>query len=171
MRSIVTPWPCHAARIGDHAMLDLRQHEARILRSDPDVAAERALEGAADDPALQGADDRDVEIEQRLHGALTALDEGEIVDVLGPDPDLADVAARGPGLPIGTPDRGAHVGILRELAEDVAQALVHLVVGGVVFVGSVVADESDRTGVFEGDQIRTHGVPFRRRAQRGFTPS
>src|SRR5690606_11321168 len=104
----------HAAGIRDHAVLHLGQHEARVLGGDPDVAAERALEGAADDPALQRADYRDRQLEQRLHGALTALDEGEVVDVLGPDADLTDVAPRGPGLPIRAPDRAADVGILRE---------------------------------------------------------
>ena len=61
-----------------------------------------------------------------------------------PVADRADVAARRERLALAPPDHGPHVGPALQLAEDLEQPLVHVVVEGVVLLGVVVGDRGDR---------------------------
>ena len=79
--SLTTPVAAHlvehrdAAGVGDHAVGDLGQPEARALGRDADVAQQRPLERAAHDPALAGDDDRRVEVPELLDAAVATAHE------------------------------------------------------------------------------------------------
>ena len=68
-------------------------------------------------------------------------------------PDRADVATRRPALALAPPDHRPHVLALAQLAEDVEQGGVHLVVEGVVLLGVVVGDRGDRPVDVEPDLV------------------
>jgi hypothetical protein len=139
------------AGVGHHAVLDLRQPHARALARDPHVAQERALERAADHPALQRHDDRRRDREELLRAGVAALDEVEVADVLGAHAELRGVAPRRERLAVATPHDRAHVVAAVELGERSPELCVHRVVGGVVLVGPVVAEHGHRAVVFERD--------------------
>ena len=79
--------PAHPAGVGDDAVADLGKHEPGPLGGDADVTEQRPLERSPDRPALDGHDDRRVEVEDLQHAPMAAghqLVVGERGDV-GPD--------------------------------------------------------------------------------------
>ena len=68
-------YPRHPAGVGDHAVPDFGQHEARSFGGHPDVAQERPLEGRTDRPALEGDDDRRIELEDGADPAVSPAHE------------------------------------------------------------------------------------------------
>ena len=74
--------------------------------------------------------------------------------------DGADVAARRPRLALAPPDDGPHVRLALQLAEDLEQGEVHLVVEGVVLLGVVVGDDGDRAVVSRASPVRRASFPL-----------
>ena len=62
-----------AAGVGDHAVRHLREHEARLLAGDADVAQQRALEARADGPPLHRHEDRHVQLEHLPYAGVRAI--------------------------------------------------------------------------------------------------
>jgi len=73
-------------------------------------------------------------------------------------PSCAGVAPGRERLAVAAPHDRAHVAAALELREHFEQARVHRVVRGVVLLGPVVADDSDRTLELERDELLRHGV-------------
>src|SRR5947209_1071039 len=80
-----------AARVGDHAVADLGQHELGVVGGDADVAQQRPLEGAADGPPLDGDDDRRLDVPHLLNAAVAAAHQFVVGQVRLLDADRADV--------------------------------------------------------------------------------
>ena len=77
--------------------------------------------------------------------------------------DGGDIAAGREGLALRPPDDRPHVRARRELAEDLEQPKVHLVVEGVVLLGVVVGDDGDRTVDLQADLVGHDQLPRRGR--------
>ena len=142
-----------ATGVGDHAVGDLGQHEARVLGRDPDVAEQRALERGADRPALDRDDDRRVEVEDLLHAPMALAHQLVVRHLDFATADGGDVAPRRERLPLTPPDHRPHVGSAAQLAEDLPEATVHRVVERVALLRVVVGDHRDRAVVFEPDLV------------------
>ena len=79
--------------------------------------------------------------------------------------DGAHVSPRRPGRALTPPDHRPHVVTLTELAEDLEQAGVHLVVERVLLVGVVVGDDGDHAVDVQSDPLVAHrGAPICGRA-------
>ena len=134
----------HATGVGDDAVGQLRQAEARALGSDAHVAQQRPLERAAHHPALAGDQHRLVHLPQLLDATVAPSHQLVVAQLGLLRADRAHVTARREGLPLAAPDHDPHVGAPSQLGQDVEQREVHLVVERVVLVRVVVADGRDR---------------------------
>ena len=100
----ITPW------------VDLRQHEPRVVGRDADVAQQRPLERAAQRPALDGDDDRRLDLPDLLDASVPRGHQLVMGALVVQHADRADVAPRRPRLALASPDDGAHLGRSRSSA-------------------------------------------------------
>ena len=156
------PGHLHQARgspgVRKHAVHHLGQAHARILPRDAHVAEKRPLEGSADHPAFEGHENRGLQREELLRSPVPPLDELEIADPARASAEFGEVAARRKRLAVAPPHHGPQALALAQLAENLPEPLVHLVVGRVVLFGPVVAHDRHRTVELERDRLAAHRV-------------
>ena len=139
-------------------MDDLGEHHPGPDGGNPDVAQQGPLEGPADDPPLEGADDRTRHGQEHLRRPVAALDELEVRDVLDPQAELGGVPTRRKRRALASPDDGPKLVHPVHLGQHLPQPSVHLVAHGVVLAGAIVGDHGDRSVHLQPDQISVLGA-------------
>ena len=122
--------------------------ELAVVGGDADIGQHRDLHAAAQAEAADAGDDRLRIIRQQraLRGALPRIflrGLGVVAGLL----ELADIRARDEGLVAGADhDHDAHLGIVAQLDQRVAEPLPHVERHGVALFGIVEGDDADAVG-------------------------
>ena len=141
---------------GDEADEHVGVGEVGALGHEHDVGQGHEAAAEPDGRAVHGGDDRHPagdHARSRSAGRATSVSLAQ-VGVLGELVDVVEVAAGGEGPAVAGEHGDPGVGVGVELREELGQALVQLVVGGVELVGPVEADDPDRAVGLDLDRRR-----------------
>ena len=124
---------------------DVRVGEVRALGHEHDVGQRDEAAAEPDGGAVHRGDDRHAgtrPCRSRSGGRATSVSRRS-VGVLGELVEVGEVAAGRERAAVAGEDDGARVGVGVELREQLGEAVVQLVVGGVELLGPVEADDAD----------------------------
>ena len=143
----------HAPRVRNDAVRELGEAKARAFGRDPHVAQQRPLERRTHDPALAGDDHRGIEVPELLDAPVPPPHELVVRDRVCVRADRADITSGRERLAFAAPHDRSHLRAAPELAENLEETRVHLVVERVVLLRVVVGDDRDRAVELEPHSV------------------